>query len=118
MLKTAADASLPLTPAEYLEFGNPAAGPAEFAQTMHSSPIHRLDPEGAPGLRVVCRTGVFDVNVYPYESLKWILTLRSGRSVPDEKYLAVGGEGHSLRGLSRQHHLAEDFLVLNKDGDA
>lgn len=122
MLKTAADATLPLTPAEYLEFGNPAAGPAEFAQTMRSSPIHRLGPEGAAGLRVVCRTGVFDIRVYPYESLKWILTLRgvsgsgSGvRAAPDEKYLAVGAEGHFSRGQSRQHYLAEDLVVLNAE---
>ena len=115
LLKTAANPDLPLTPSEYLEFGNPAAGPAEFEQTMRSSPIHRLGPDGAPGLRVVCRTGIFDVQVYPYESLKWVIALRGKRAAPDEKYFSMSAEGHFSRGQSRLHHLAEDFVVITKE---
>jgi hypothetical protein len=114
LLKTAGNPKLPLTPSEYEEFGNPIAGPAEFEQTMRSSPVHRLPVGGAPGLRVVCRTGFFDLQVYPYESLKWILALRGNRAAPDEKYLAVTMEGHFVNGTVKYKQMAEDFLLLSK----
>jgi hypothetical protein len=113
LLKTAGNGALPLTPSEYREFGNPRAGPAEFEQTMRSSPVHRLGPEGAPGLRVVCRTGFFDLQVYPYESLKWILALRGLRTPPDDKFLHVAMEGHFTHGSAKYRDMAEDFLLLN-----
>lgn len=114
MLKTAEHRDLPLTPAEFREFGNPAAGPAEFNQVLESSPIHRLGPAGAPGLRVVCRTGIFDIQVYPYESLKWILQLRGGREGQDDKWLSVDATGHFSQGQTRFHSLAEDMLLLTR----
>lgn len=112
LLKTASNPALPLTPSEYAEFGNPAAGPAEFEQTMRSSPVHRLPIDGAPGLLVVCRTGMFDLQVYPYESLKWILALRGTRAAPDDKYLHVAMEGHFTKGEQKYRDMAEDFLLL------
>lgn len=112
LLKTAGNGSLPLTPSEYKEFGNPRAGPAEFEQTMRSSPVHRLPEGGAPGLTVVCRTGFFDLQVYPYESLKWILALRGLRTPPDGKFLHVAMEGHFTQGSTKYKDMAEDFLLL------
>ena len=114
LLKTAANPSLPLTPSEYEEFGNPRAGPAEFQQALASSPVHRLPDGGAPGITVVCRTGFFDLQVYPYESLKWILALRGGRDSPDAKFLHVETEGHFTHGSTRYKNMAEDFLLLQQ----
>lgn len=113
LLKTASNPNLPLTPSEYEEFGNPIAGPAEFEQALRSSPVHRLPTDGALGLRVVCRTGMFDLQVYPYESLKWILALRGPRPAPDGKFLKVEMEGHFTQGDARYNQLAEDFLLLD-----
>ena len=120
MLKTSADASLPLTPGEYHEFGNPRLGPAEFQAVLRSSPVHRLGPTGAEGIRVVCRTGMRDINVYPYESLKWILALRGQRRGADGKFLGVNAESHYTHGAQKYKELAEDFFLITrgfKDGN-
>jgi oligopeptidase B len=112
LLKTAGNPALPLTPSEYTEFGNPMRGPAEFQEALRTSPVHRLSPIGAPGLRVVCRVGLFDRQVYPYESLKWILALRGGRPAPDDKWLVVDMAGHFEHGSSHFHAMAEDFCLI------
>jgi hypothetical protein len=113
LLKTAANPDLPLTEYEYGEFAKPAAGPAEFEEALSLSPIHMLGPEGTPGVKVVCRTGLKDIQVYPYESLKWILSLRGGRKGVDTKYLLVENEGHVSQGMEASIEKAEDFLLIH-----
>lgn len=115
VLKTAANPALPLTEYEYDEFGNPRRGPAEFEQTLRISPIHMLGPEGAPGVNVLCRSGTHDMQVFPYESLKWILTLRgSGGARKTEKVLFVDSEGHTSSEEKRCVEQAEDFAILSE----
>jgi len=113
LLKSAGMEDYPLTPGEYLEFGNPRVSPSDFEQCLQVSPIHLLSPEGAPGTFVVCRAGTADLQVFPYESLKWILALRGGRHAPDGKLLGVGSEGHYSKGDSRFKEHAEDFILIN-----
>lgn len=114
LLKTASDPSLPLTEFEYYEFGNPRAGPAEFEQALRISPVHRLGAQGAPGLRVLCRTGTADTQVFAVESLKWIHALRGpSRAAPDEKYLFVTKKGHFALGAQLIHENAQDLAVFN-----
>ena len=118
-LKTASHPELPLTPSEYNDFGNPLRSPAEFEMVLRSSPIHRLGPEGAPGIAVVCRSGTYDKQVFPYEPLKWILALRGTDSNTyderlDNKYLAVSKTaGHFTIGFERYRDLMEDFVLIN-----
>jgi protease II len=113
LLKSAGMEDYPLTPGEYLEFGNPRASPADFEQCLQVSPIHLLGPAGAPGVFVVCRAGTADLQVFPYEPLKWIIALRGGRHAPDGKYLGVGSEGHFSKGDKRFTEYAEDFILIN-----
>ena len=114
LLKTAANPKFqPLTEFEYGEFGNPAKDPSHFEDALNISPIHQLGPKGAPGIRVVCRTGLNDVQVLPHEPLKWILTLRGKRKGVDGKYLFAGNEGHHSSGNFLVQERAVDFLLIN-----
>lgn len=112
LLKTASNPKLPLTEYEYKEFGNPRASPADFEQTLRMSPIHTLPSSGAPGVHVLCRSGEDDIQVYPYESLKWILTLR-GKRKDTTKILHVNSQSHHTYGGELYTEYAEDFLIIN-----
>lgn len=111
LLKTAANPRLPLTQYEYKEFGNPRAGLIDFELAFEISPIHQLGPRGAPGIKVLCRSGTHDTQVYPYESLKWITALRGGKK-DDTKILYIDNEGHTSDKRFREY--AEDFATIMK----
>lgn len=110
LLKTAANPNLPLTEYEYREFGNPRAGLADFESALELSPIHQLGPKGAPGIKVLCRSGSDDIQVYPYESLKWIEALRGGKK-DDTKLLYIDNGGHTSDNKFKQH--VEDFAIID-----
>jgi Prolyl oligopeptidase family len=113
LLKTAANDTLPLTEYEYREFGNPRSSPANFESTLRVSPIHMLSPRGAPGIHVLCRAGKEDLQVLPYESLKWIYAIRGENPEPDSHTLySVGDEGHFSSGMAIEQEHAEDFIVI------
>ncbi len=111
LLKTASNPKLPLTAYEYREFGQPRAGPAEFEQTLRMSPIQTLPAGGAPGVHVLCRSGSGDLQVYPYEPLKWILTLRGGRK-DTSKIVYVNSQAHHTYGGEMYLEYAEDLLII------
>ena len=113
LLKTASNPILPLTPYEYDEFGNPAKGPAEFEQTLRLSPIHTLDCQGAPGVKVLCRSGLNDIQVMYYESLKWIYMLRGSNAKDHSKIVYINRQSHHTYGRELCLDLAEDFLIIN-----
>jgi len=113
VLKTASNPDLPLTQYEYREFADPRRSPYHFEQALRISPIHQLGPTGAPGIKVLCRTGLKDMQVFPYESLKWILTLRGRRKGVDSKLLYIGHDGHSSSKEIIGGEHAEDFLIIN-----
>lgn len=113
LLKTASNPELPLTEYEYKEFANPRKGPADFEQALRMSPIHTLPADGAPGVHVLCRSGSNDIQVYPYEALKWILTLRGNRK-DTNKILHVDSNYHHTYGAEMYVEYAEDFLIINR----
>lgn len=114
VLKTAANTSLPLTEYEYLEFGDPLHSIADFKTLLQLSPIHSLGEKGAPGVSVLTRTGMNDMQVLAYESVKWVDALRSKGG--KEKIVFVNkGAGHFTRGGSEFIERAEDFCwILEK----
>jgi hypothetical protein len=113
VLKTAGNAGLPLTEYEYLEFGDPAHKIADFETLLRLSPIHALK-KGAPGVAVLTRTGMNDMQVLAYEPVKWIDALREGGG--EEKVVHVnGGAGHFTRGGQEFIERAEDLCwILEK----
>ena len=112
LLKTAANPKLPLTAYEYNEFGNPAKSPLDFESVLNRSPIHTLDPQGAQ-VNVLCRSGKKDIQVFPYESLKWVYTLRGCNPDDTSKILYINNQSHYTYGREHYLDLAEDFLIIN-----
>ena len=77
VLRTSSNPALPLTQLEYDEFGDPRGKLEEYLALQTISPVDALAiaPEGAPLFLV--RTALHDVQVYPYEALKFAKKARS-----------------------------------------
>jgi oligopeptidase B len=77
VLRTSSNPALPLTQMEYDEFGDPRHKPEDYAALQTISPVDALSiaPEKAPFFLV--RTALHDVQVYPYEALKFAKKARS-----------------------------------------
>jgi hypothetical protein len=114
MLKSASNPQLPLTPLEYNEIGDPRRGPLEFYTALQLSPVHSIGSVGAPGLYVLCRASKNDKEVYPYECLKWILSLRGNRKGGDGKVLSLNGSGHFTPLKDAPIRYAEDLMIMEQ----
>ena len=81
VLRTTSNPRLPLTQMEYDEFGDPRR-PADYAALRRLSPVDTVPlafpkaeaDHGAPV--VLARTGLHDMEVSPYEAVKWITKLQ------------------------------------------
>lgn len=114
VLQTSANAKLPLTTIEYLEFGDPAHNISDFEMLLRLSPVGGTGERGAPGVFVLCRAGLTDRQVYAYESVKWMDVLRGKGGQQEKKILFLTkGVGHNVHGQQVFIERAEDFLVLN-----
>ena len=75
VLNTMLDASLPLTPPEWLEWGNPIADPAAFAVMRSYSPYDNVEAKPYPA--ILALGGLTDPRVTYWEPLKWVTKLRA-----------------------------------------
>ena len=75
MLRTTTNPKLPLTQLEYDEFGHPAARPQEFYALQKISPVDAVKPTPNPPVFFI-KTALHDVQVLPYEALKFAKKLR------------------------------------------
>jgi oligopeptidase B len=75
VLNTMLDASLPLTPPEWLEWGNPIAVPAVFAAMRAYSPYDNVEAKPYPA--ILALGGLTDPRVTYWEPLKWVTKLRA-----------------------------------------
>ena len=116
VLSTTGNPDLPLTKLEYDEFGNPRRLQNAFA-LLQLSPIHSLPPSGAPDLFVLSRTALNDKEVFAYESVKWITTLKDlQKEKPNAKVklLAIEeGEGHFAPSSSASSQRSKDMAILH-----
>ncbi len=108
VLNTMLDASLPLTPPEWLEWGNPAADPAAFAVMRSYSPYDNVEAKPYPP--VLALGGLTDPRVTYWEPLKWVTKLRAMTTGTGPILLKTNmGAGHG--GLpGRFDHLEEVAL--------
>ena len=117
VLRTTTNPELPLTVLEYDEFGNPEGNLLDLEALLQLSPVDTLPEKGAPSIFLVCRTSTNDMEVLPYESVKWILKSRGFPTQTDfseEKYLFItSGQGHFVRGSLAIQQNMEDFLLLD-----
>lgn len=75
VLNTMLDASLPLTPPEYPEWGNPEESAAAFKQIAAYSPYDNVEAKAYP--HIFAYGGLTDPRVTYWEPAKWIAKLRA-----------------------------------------
>ena len=75
VLNTMLDPSLPLTPPEWLEWGDPIRDPEAFAAIRAYSPYDNVRPQRYPAILAVA--GLTDPRVTYWEPAKWVARLRA-----------------------------------------
>jgi oligopeptidase B len=108
VLNTMLDASLPLTPPEWLEWGNPIADPAVFALMRSYSPYDNIEAKPYPP--ILALGGLTDPRVTYWEPLKWVAKLRAMTTGNNPILLKTNmGAGHG-GAPGRLDHLEEVAL--------
>lgn len=93
VLNTMLDDSLPLTPGEWPEWGNPIADKAAFDLIRSYSPYDQVKPQAYPPLFVTA--GLNDPRVTYWEPAKWVAKLRATRTNDAALLLKTNmGAGH------------------------
>ena len=111
VLRTISNPELPLTMLETKEFGI-GSNPTNILATGAWSPMEHIPAEGIPELFVVARSDMADLEVYPYEVLKWILKIRGKGGKGNSKLLYIdSGKGHFTTGYESR---AEDLALLDE----
>jgi oligopeptidase B len=99
VLNTMSDVSLPLTPPEWPEWGNPLEDPAAYDVIAGYSPYDNVDARPYPA--VLATGGLSDPRVTYWEPAKWVAKLRdkttSGRPVLLKMNMEAGHGGASGR---------------------
>jgi len=75
VLNTMLDASLPLTPPEWPEWGNPIESPEEYRQIAAYSPYDNVRAAAYP--HILALAGLTDPRVTYWEPAKWVAKLRA-----------------------------------------
>ena len=109
VLRTITNPSLPLTTLETSEFGS-LENPSNILITARWSPMEHIPENGVPDLFVVARTDLNDLEVYPYEVLKFIHRVRGSGKGYEKLVFIHDGLGHFT---TTSESRAEDLALLN-----
>jgi len=107
VLNTMLDATLPLTPPEWLEWGNPIADATAFHEIRSYSPYDNVSAQNYPSMLVLA--GLMDPRVLYWEPAKWVARLRARRT--NQNLLALrtnmdAGHGGSAGRFERLKEIA------------
>ena len=92
-LATMLDESLPLTPGEWPEWGDPITSKQVFAYILSYSPYDQVGSQGYPPMLVT--GGLTDPRVTYWEPAKWVAKLRELKTDRNELLLKINmGAGH------------------------
>lgn len=120
ILNTMLDDSLPLTPIEWPEWGNPITSKADFEFIQSYSPYDQLKPMAYPPMLVTA--GINDPRVTYWEPAKWVAKIRHLKKDNNPLILRTemsSGHGGKSGRYDSLRELAEEFaFVLNVMGVA
>ena len=106
VLSTMLDETLPLTPGEWPEWGNPVESKAAFTHILSYSPYDQVVAQGYPPMLVTA--GLNDPRVTYWEPAKWVARLRVTKTDDNVLLLKTNmGAGHGGRS-GRFESLRED----------
>lgn len=113
VLNTMLDGSLPLTPSEWPEWGNPVEDPAAFDLIASYSPYDNVTAQPCPPMLVTA--GLNDPRVTYWEPAKWVARLRATRT--DDRVLLLKtemGAGHGGKSgrWESLRETAEEFAFI------
>lgn len=109
VLRTITNPSLPLTTLETKEFGSVNSSTNVIA-TAQWSPMEHIPVAGIPDLFIVARTDTADLEVFPYEVLKFIKRVRSKKETNKKLVFIHEGRGHFTTSWESR---AEDISLLD-----
>jgi oligopeptidase B len=93
VLNTMLDESLPLTPPEWLEWGNPIASAEEYENIQSYSPYDNVEAKAYP--HIFALGGLTDPRVTYWEPAKWVARLRARKTDSNLLLLKINMEaGH------------------------
>ena len=111
-LRTLTNPRFPLTVLESNEFGI-GTNPVDVISLARWSPMERIPRKGYPNLFMVARTDMSDLEVYPYEPLKYITRVRAnGQSGSQPKLIYISSDQGHFTTTDRTR--AEDLALLDE----
>ncbi|MBN8484031.1 MAG: S9 family peptidase [Sphingomonadales bacterium] len=113
VLATMLDPTLPLTPGEWPEWGNPIEDKAAFELIRSYSPYDQVKAQGYPPLLVTA--GLNDPRVTYWEPAKWVARLRELKTDGNELLLKTNmGAGHGGKSgrFESLKETAEEFAFI------
>ncbi|WP_395392172.1 S9 family peptidase [Novosphingobium sp. BL-8A] len=113
VLNTMLDDSLPLTPGEWPEWGNPIEDKAAFELILGYSPYDQVTAQAYPPLMVTA--GLNDPRVTYWEPAKWVAKLREVKTDGNELILKTNmGAGHGGKSgrFESLKETAEEFAFI------
>ncbi|HVR90447.1 MAG TPA: S9 family peptidase [Novosphingobium sp.] len=113
VLATMLDETLPLTPGEWPEWGNPILDPAAFGLIRSYSPYDQVKAQAYPPLLVTA--GLNDPRVTYWEPAKWVAKLRELKTDDHELLLKTNmGAGHGGKSgrFESLRETAEEFTFI------
>jgi len=119
VLNTMLDDTLPLTPGEWPEWGNPITDQAVFELIRSYSPYDNVKPQDYPPMLIT--GGLTDPRVTYWEPAKWAAKLRATKTDGNLLLLKINmGAGHGGKSgrWDKLHEIAETYaFILTQVGD-
>lgn len=113
VLNTMLDDSLPLTPGEFKEWGNPIIDKKAFEYIKSYSPYDNITPQNYPNILI--SSGLYDQRVTYWEPLKFITKLRKCRTNDSMLFLNMKMDSGHFGASDRFNYLyerAQDLVFL------
>lgn len=105
VINTMSDTSLPLTPPEWPEWGNPIEDPAAYDYMLSYSPYDQIEAKAYPA--VLATGGLSDPRVTYWEPEKWVARLRPASTSGKPVLLKINMEAGHFSSSGRFDYLKE-----------